>query len=155
MSAFISDRLGLNSLPKRVRNCSPVRPSRAAAAPPFLASGRERPNARISGEIWRCTRRWGPVRGHAQAAVVHTRREARRRQEAAQRRVLAACGMARARQRYGRDEFETYDWWRKTSWYRNNGASAEVRDFDARRFWLPCANHIAAPLIFRYLIVMK
>ena len=48
-----------------------------------------------------------------------------------------------------RPEFDCRsDQWRKTSWYRNNGASDEVGDFDDRRFWLPCANHIAAPLIF-------
>jgi len=33
-----------------------------------------------------------------------------------------------------RECLDKQKWWRKTSWHRNNGASDEAADFDARRF---------------------
>jgi hypothetical protein len=90
---------------------SPV--CRSDVVPPFSASGRERQNAGIGGERWRPSRRCGSTRGRAQGVVVHSQRQARMRRDAAQRRLSAECGMARARQKCGRDEFEKYDWWRK------------------------------------------
>ena len=37
------------------------------------------------------------------------------------------------------DLSSVWSWWRKTSWHRNNGASDEVGEFDARAFWWVCS----------------
>ena len=41
-----------------------------------------------------------------------------------------------------RECFDNRTWWRKTSWHRNNGASDEQADFDARRSWSAGLSHI-------------
>ena len=51
--------------------------------------------------------------GDAEAAVVHSRGQARMPRDAAEQPLSAECEMATAGQRCGRDEFETYDWWRR------------------------------------------
>jgi len=82
-----------------------------AARPPFSAYGRERPNAGISGEKRRRGERERPRRGGAGRAVVHRCGQMRMRLERPRRQLSAECAMAEMYQRWGRDEFETYDWW--------------------------------------------
>jgi hypothetical protein len=41
-----------------------------------------------------------------------------------------------------RECFDKEEWWRKTSWHRNNGAPDEVADFDAGALWSAKAAHV-------------
>jgi len=90
---------------------SPVRQPVAAAESPFSASGRERPKARIGGEKRRDVGCRGRGAGRSGAVLVHSSGQSGLPAQPPQRRLSAECAMARARQRWGRDEFETYDWW--------------------------------------------
>lgn len=109
-------RRDLGRVSGRDRRMQPVLSSpcpRGAVQPYFSTIGRERPNARASGETWRYSARPGQGMGISRPAVVHSRRQARMPRDAAQRRLSGECAMARARGRWHRDEFEKYEWWRK------------------------------------------
>jgi ribosomal protein L32E len=81
----------------------------------------------MGGEKWRHTDRQRPGTGGNAGPFVHSRGQARMRRGAAQRRLSAECAMAGTRQRRARDEFETYEWWRKLA-SRTNRLRLRTRD---------------------------
>ncbi len=101
---------GRGSLPMPSKACSHRKQTSLSAF------GRERPSAGIGGETRRCSRRCSPRRGRSPARLVHSSGQARMRRDAAERRLSAECGRAEARQKCGREEFDTYDQWRRWGW---------------------------------------
>ena len=102
-------------------------PRKMLSAGSFSTSGRERPKARIGGEKRRDAGCRGRGAGPSGAVFVHSSGQSRMPAQPPQLRLSAEWAMARVRQRCGRDEFETYDWWRECCCHRNFSPSDGLR----------------------------